>query len=387
MCIHTGPEVRDMAQQADRFQAVMEEARARVGARDWPWYAYDSLGLFSILDGVLTGERRYLTELIGDRPVLDAGCGDGALSFFFESLGFHVTAIDNPATNCNRMEGVRAIRDVLGSSVDVVEADLDRGGFEAPRPEYGLALMLGLLYHLRNPFHVLEQIGRHARYCLLSTRVARLTPDRAVRMERLPVAYLVDSDELNADVTNYWIFSQAGLERLIRRAGWTIVDIGNVGNTSDSDPVREDADERCYCLLRRADVGPESGGDGIEAALAHGWYGRGTGEGQWRWTARAFGLNVRGSASRDRGRLRLGLYVPPVLVETAGAVTLTLSAAGEVLSRRTFSKPGQHVFEARLPAALTAGGGLLEFELDRWLPPSERDARELGVVVSEILVD
>ena len=37
-----------------------------------------------------------------------------------------------------------------------------------------------------------------------------------------PVAYLVEEDELNADYTNFWIFTEEGLKRIVRRAGWDI---------------------------------------------------------------------------------------------------------------------------------------------------------------------
>ena len=106
MVIHTGPEIRDLAQEADRFQAVLQAARDKVDPEDWTWYRYDSLGLFSILDQMLTGSRRYLLDLIGNRTVLDIGCGDGALALFFESLGYSVTAVDNSATNCIACKGL-----------------------------------------------------------------------------------------------------------------------------------------------------------------------------------------------------------------------------------------------------------------------------------------
>ena len=46
MVIHTGPEIRDLAQDADGFQAVLQAARDKVCPEGWTWYRYDSLGLF-----------------------------------------------------------------------------------------------------------------------------------------------------------------------------------------------------------------------------------------------------------------------------------------------------------------------------------------------------
>ena len=351
MVIHTGPEIRDLAQDADRFQAVLQAARDKVGPEDWTWYRYDSLGLFSILDQMLTGSRRYLLDLIGNRTVLDVGCGDGALALFFESLGYSVTAVDNSATNCNRMQGVRALCQALGSNIDIVDLDVDSARLSPPGEPYGIALALGILYHLRNPFHLLDEIARHSRYCLVSTRVARVTPDRSVNLERVPVAYLVDSDELNADPTNYWIFSQAGLARLFHRTGWQIVDSLNVGSLADSDPVRADADERCYCLLRRIGIAADPVPKGVTARLAHGWHGRESGGRHWRWTEQSFGLTISGEAAPQK--LKLDLYVPPLLTGRLGTITLTASFEGRALKRQSFSQAGTALL--RNPAA-PAGG-------------------------------
>lgn len=114
--------------------------------------------------------------------------------------------------------------------------------------QYGLTLFLGTLYHLKNPFTVLERLARHARYCLLSTRVASWSPDRTVELARVPVAYLVGPHECNGDTTNYWIFSPKGLIQLTERSGWRVLASMNTGATQ-SDPAAQEADERQFLLL------------------------------------------------------------------------------------------------------------------------------------------
>lgn len=113
--------------------------------------------------------------------------------------------------------------------------------------------MLGILYHLKNPYYVLEELARATRYCALSTRVAKWArpagSDRWIRIENLPVAYLVDTFECNNDATNFWIFSTAGLQRIVKRAGWDIVEQSNVG-AGNSNPAENNKDERCYMLLK-----------------------------------------------------------------------------------------------------------------------------------------
>src|SRR5581483_9147772 len=145
------------------------------------------------------------------------------------------------------MQGIARLKTQLGSEVRIRDVDIDNR-LDLDR-RYGLALFLGTLYHLKNPFGALERLARHARYCVLSTRVARLAPDRRTRLDALPVASLLEPAEINADTTNYFIFSPPGLEVLVRRAGWTVLGSLTSG-AADSDPVS--ADERMYLLLENA---------------------------------------------------------------------------------------------------------------------------------------
>lgn len=52
------------------------------------------------------------------------------------------------------------------------------------------------LYHLKNPFHVLETLANNAHGCVLSARVdARSVAGTEIREE--PIAYLLDNREAN----------------------------------------------------------------------------------------------------------------------------------------------------------------------------------------------
>jgi hypothetical protein len=187
--------------------------------------------------------------MAGSRPILDLGTGDGALAFLFESLGYAVHACDHAGTNMNRMEGVRRVAAALGSRIEIEDIDLD--GAWDPQREYGLALFLGTLYHLKNPFAVLEKLSKHARYCFLSTRVAVWSPDRTVELGRVPAAYLLAPGECNQDATNYWVFSPPGLVRLAERCGWRVLASLKTG-ARESDPATAAGDERQFLLLKSA---------------------------------------------------------------------------------------------------------------------------------------
>ena len=68
-------------------------------------------------------------------------------------------------------------------------------------------------------------------------------------ISKIPMAYLLGETELNADATNFWIFSEAGLRRIVERANWRVVAFRTIGDTEGSDPVSLDHDERAFCLL------------------------------------------------------------------------------------------------------------------------------------------
>ncbi|PYI58692.1 MAG: hypothetical protein DMC59_07840, partial [Verrucomicrobia bacterium] len=121
--------------------------------------------------------------------------------------------------------------------------------FNLSAEKYDAIFLLGVLYHLKNPFFVLEKLAGVARYCFLSTRIARQT-DNGQPISQGPIAYLLGPSECNNDSTNFWIFSAEGLKRLINRTGWSVLSYLSVGVTANSTPADPERDERAFCLLR-----------------------------------------------------------------------------------------------------------------------------------------
>ncbi len=359
-------DIAEIAGRARDFRARLAAAKAAL-PQSIAWYPYDSLANFDHLNSILTGARRNLLDLAGDRPVLDVGCADGDVAFFLESLGCKVHAVDHYLPNHNGMAGVRALRRALGSEIEIHEVDVD-GPFELPGEGYGLALFLGTLYHLRNPFHVLEKLSIHSRHCILSTRMAQVLPDGA-GIRNQPVAYLLDEDELNGDNSNYWIFSECGLRRLLKRARWEILDWGTCGETDRSDPVERD--ERAFCLLKsRYTLG--------HCELLEGWHAR---EGRgWRWTEHRFTAKIPWRHTFD-----LQVYVPDAIISRFGGISLSASADGVLLGCETYTAAGEYVFHRRIPAA-AAENVTIEFLVSDALPPDEHDLRERGIIVSGLAV-
>ena len=164
-------------------------------------------------------------------------------------MGFHVDLIDWPLTNWNGFRGAYYLKELLGSSNNIYEINLD-SFFTLPRERYGLVFFLGILYHLKNPYYSLEYLAKCSKFCFLSTRVAQFTAGSSINFSSIPIAYLLDPNECNNDSTNYWIFSHLGLKRIIERSGWEILDIKYLGNTFNSNPSSPDHDERAFVFMK-----------------------------------------------------------------------------------------------------------------------------------------
>jgi hypothetical protein len=254
-------DIKNLQSTAMEFRRRLDAAKASVADPELRWYPYGTLDNFTVLERLLTGANREFLDLLGGGPCVDIGAADGDTAFFIESLGIPAHVVDWPATNFNGCRGVRALKAALDSRVEILEVDLDRQ-FTLPGARYRFAFFLGILYHLKNPFAALEALAAHAEYAVLSTRIARynVAPGKAggrgatnaerIPLREAPVAYLVDPAECNNDHTNYWIFSETGLRRLLSRTGWDVLDFGTFGNTVDSDPARPDGDERAFALVR-----------------------------------------------------------------------------------------------------------------------------------------
>ncbi len=329
----------ELSHTADRFKKKLDALKESLGPQEFEWYPYDSFGYIAQLDLLLNGRLSVVKAMAGDEPVLDAGCGDGALSYFMESLGCRVDAIDNPPTNHSAMQGVRRLKEALQSKVEIHPMDID-AQFDLPSDRYGLTLLLGILYHLKNPFYVLEKLAMSSHYCLLGTRIARVTP-KGAQMRKEPLAYLVDELETNGDPTNFWIFSEEGLRRIVRRAGWEVREFMTAEmSCEDSDPVRGDRDERAFCLLESRLLEPR-----YSPTLLDGWH---EDEEGWRWTRKMFSLALPADPLIVPRALQLRCFTRRVWTRL-GPITVRATVNGRRLEPETFGSTGEHVYRAILP--------------------------------------
>jgi len=364
-------DIAAIVKEAARFEERIRKVKASLGDPGFEWYPYNTLSGLGHLEKLLTGANRGLLD--GKGRVLDMGSQDGEMAFFLESLGYQVAAVDHPAYNHNGMRGVRALKAALGSKIEIHEMDVDRP-FSLPHDTYDLVFFLGILYHLRNPFYVLEELARRTTRCLISTRVARRYPDGSTMPSKVALAYLLAEGELNKDDTNYFIFSEQGLRVMLDRAHWNLLDFVSLGDTSRSDPVRLDRDERVFCLL-------ESRYEHLSnLELLAGWHE--SEETGWRWTRGEFGARVQ--AAKGRRVLTMKLWVAEESVSRLGALTLEGTANGVALAPAVYEAAGLGSYVREIDA----DGGVvdLRFRVDKTLVPDTTDDRERGIIVASIQV-
>jgi tRNA (mo5U34)-methyltransferase len=248
--IETRIDISTLRTDAVAFEQELKDIKKATCPDPGFWYPYGTMNNLIMLDELLRGENRYVLDLAQGKPIADIGAADGDLAFFLEKrykVSIHI--IDHAPTNYNSLRGARCLKEVMASTVVIHDINLDEYD-DLPESSYGLVLFLGILYHLKNPFHTLEALAHRSRHCLLSTRIAKFSPDRRIELSRLPIAYLLDATESNNDPTSYWIFTAAGLKRVCNRAGWDILEFKTFGDLKQSDPASQEHDERAFCLLR-----------------------------------------------------------------------------------------------------------------------------------------
>ena len=238
-----------LARSASEFKSKLDRAKKQAESEHFTFYGYETIKVLPILDQLLAQANADFALNLKNARVADIGAGDGDLGFCLEYLGAKVDLFDLPSTNWNQMLGLRALHKQLGSEARIFEMDLDRQ-FEIP-DRYDVVFLLGILYHLKNPYYVLETLHSATDKLILSTRVARFTEQGGYPIQQSSVAYLLGAEECNNDATNFWIFSETGLKQLLSRTGWSVEAQLNFGDTKESNPQDSCHDERIFLLLKR----------------------------------------------------------------------------------------------------------------------------------------
>jgi hypothetical protein len=119
--------------------------------------------------------------------------------------------------------------------------------------------------------------------------------------------------------------------------------------------------------------------------LVSGFYG--VEQNAWRWTAGRFAVVLRPprSAATKGATLQLKFTIPDVAMSKMKGVTLSASVNGTALPPETYAHAGQYTYAREVPATMLGGEiARFDFSLDKTMPPTPSDQRELGLVVSLI---
>ncbi len=128
-----------------------------------------------------------------------------------------------------------------------------------------------------------------------------------------------------------------------------------------------------------------AGDPNVAAHFAKGFYD--PEEGAWRWTGKEFAVDLSPPLHSDQkgAQLVMKLAVPDAVIQKLTSVQLSASIQGYKLEPQTYTKPGQYTFTRDVPAdKLQSDAVRIDFALDRALPPTDTDQRQLGIIVSEV---
>jgi hypothetical protein len=151
--------------------------------------------------------------------------------------------------------------------------------------------------------------------------------------------------------------------------------------------IRKKVEETKAAVAAPSDDGQLSSvanaGDPLRAVqFVRGFYGI---ENQsWRWTAKNFAVTLR-SPKGSGANLEMKFVIPDVMFNRVGAMTVDAKANGLDLGAETFSTAGEASYTREVPAVVLAGDSTtFEFSVDKGLPPSVKDPRELALIVSSV---
>jgi tRNA (mo5U34)-methyltransferase len=208
---------------------VSDDLRAEVARLGW-FHTID-LGNGVVTPGRDESPRKLgwlgLPEDLRGRTVLDVGAWDGFFSFEAERRGAErVLAIDGPAwtepawgpDGYGTKAPFELARRALDSRVEDLTIELDDIAPETVG-RWDVVLFLGVLYHLKHPWPVLERVASVCDGLLIVETHADLLDLRR------PAMALYPGDELAGDASNWWGPNVAALRAMLREEGFARVEV------------------------------------------------------------------------------------------------------------------------------------------------------------------
>jgi hypothetical protein len=107
----------------------------------------------------------------------------------------------------------------------------------------------------------------------------------------------------------------------------------------------------------------------------------------WRWTMKNFTVALRPPAgsAQSGAHLELKLTIPAAIFDKLGPVTVNARVGAIELAPETYSQAGEATYARDIPASALGGDAVsLDFSVDKAIPPSDQDARELAIIVTTV---
>nr|WP_281353506.1 TIGR04290 family methyltransferase [Jiella pacifica] len=177
--------------------------------------------------------RHLVPEDMSGRTVLDIGCNAGFYSLEMKRRrAERVVGIDSDP---RYLAQARLAAEIAGHDIEFRQLSVYEVG--ALKEKFDFVIFMGVLYHLRHPLLALDLLhetvvgGDLLFQSMLrgSNRVADLAPDYPFEQEAVfeqegyPRMVFVENNYAG-DPTNWWIPNRAGMEAMLRSAGFEIVD-------------------------------------------------------------------------------------------------------------------------------------------------------------------
>jgi hypothetical protein len=107
----------------------------------------------------------------------------------------------------------------------------------------------------------------------------------------------------------------------------------------------------------------------------------------WRWTMKNFTVTLRPPARSAQGgaQLELKFNFPAVIFDRVGPIALSARVGGLDLAPETYSQAGDATYTRDIPGSALGGEAVsFDFAVSKAIPPSDKDGRELAIIVTTI---
>jgi tRNA (mo5U34)-methyltransferase len=198
---------------------LAEDVAARVKAITWYHQMHLPGGITTpgVYNAAAMVPNLGLPDRLDGLSVLDVGAFDGFFSFEAKRRGAQrVLATDSycwGGEGWGTKDGFLLARELLGLTVEDMDIDVMELT-PAVIGTFDLVLLLGVLYHLKDPITALERVASVTAGQLI------LEAESSLSWLPFPAAAVFPGHELNDDATNWWSLNKRAISGLLRLAGF-----------------------------------------------------------------------------------------------------------------------------------------------------------------------